>query len=150
MARFVIDTNMLIFLFDQNSENDNGQSNGEIINSKERIERLISELSTKGDTLIIPTPVLAELLEKSGSALSSWLAIIDENPGIEIVDFDKRAAIECAILRQKRNELNIPKSETGAKIKFDELIIAAALSAEASVIYSSDKNMKAKATQPRH
>jgi hypothetical protein len=112
---------------------------------KERIEYLIEVLEADKQTILIPTPALAELLVKEESFGPSHLESIDKNAAFQIADFDRRAAIELAALTRDALAAGKPATnQAGDKtqVKFDRQIIAVAKVNRATTIYSDDKKLR--------
>jgi hypothetical protein len=62
--------------------------------AKERIEFLVKILREKQQKIIIPTPVLTELLAVTDKP-QEFLEVINSSRWFEVFPFDQRAAIEC-------------------------------------------------------
>lgn len=112
--------------------------------ANERIEYLIQRLDEAGTTVIIPTPVLSEILVHSGDAAAEYLNILNQHAVFRIVPFDQRAAIEVAAMT--REAIAAGDKKSGIKgswheIKFDRQIAAIARVEDASAIYTDDKNL---------
>ena len=75
-------------------------SSDPISHCKERIEALIDQHSNAGDTVIIPTPCLAELLTAVPDVMKA-LDEINRSPSMDPYGFDARCAIELAVETQK-------------------------------------------------
>jgi hypothetical protein len=110
--------------------------------AKERIEFLIKNLREGQEKIIIPTPVLTELLAIIGKP-QECLEVINSSRWFEIHPFDQRSAIECgefirAAIKLGKREIS---SSTWAKAKFDFQIIAIAIVAGANTIYSDDEDI---------
>ncbi len=147
--KVVVDTTVLIFFFDGTAAAPVNTVTGmELEGCQARVNYLVKSLSDRGTTIVIPTPVLAEILVKAGSATNEWIARITRNRFIEVADFDIRAAVEFAAVYGAR-----PKSadEEKRKMKFDDQILAISRVANAEVIYSADVNLGKKvASWQRH
>lgn len=136
----VFDTSVLIFLFEKDANGPHDPETGEPLPlCYERVNHLVEELQKAKAKVIIPAPVLAELLLKAGDATQEWLQIIDKAPHITVAPFDTIAALEHAVRMGERGKL--PGAEK-RKAKFDEQIIAIAAVNRAEVIYSSDGDIK--------
>lgn len=109
--------------------------------AKERIEYLIRTTTKAKSRVIIPTPVLSEILVKTGGATSEYLDEITNNHVFQIGDFDTRAAIEVASISEAQPQTGSKKHDpnaTWAKIKYDRQIVAIAKTNGAEKIYSDD------------
>jgi predicted nucleic acid-binding protein len=110
--------------------------------AKERIEYLIEKLNEGRQKIIIPTPVLTELLAVSNNP-QELLERISSSRWFEIYPFDQKAAIECAefIRAAKKPHEKKEFPSTWAKAKFDYQIIAAAIVVGADTIYTDDEDI---------
>jgi predicted nucleic acid-binding protein len=118
--------------------------------SRERIEYLIEKLNAAKQKIVIPTPVLTELLAVS-SKPQELLEEINSSRWFFIYPFDHKAAVECAELiraaiksAEKKNS-----SSTWAKAKFDYQIIAIAIVVGADAIYTDDEDIHRRLTGSR-
>lgn len=112
--------------------------------AKERIETLIKTLSKEKTRVVIPTPVLSEILVRTGGATSKYLDEITSNHIFQVGEFDLRAAVEVAALSDKQTSTGNKKHsdiETWAKIKYDRQIVAVAKVHGVDRIYSDDKGV---------
>lgn len=129
--RVVLDTNVLLYLLEPHAKAPEGAQH-----CGKRIAALLKRIEQDGGVVLIPTPVLAELLvrvehrENAVQALTSFGCV-------RIVDFDKLAAIECATRAAERQA-----SGNKQKAKFDEQIVAIAIVHRAAIIYSDDVQLK--------
>ena len=131
------DTTFLTWLFIKSAKH-------KLPDAKERVDFLLSELSARGDQIIVPTPALAELLMKTGKASDKVVAEINGDARFVISSFDLRAAIELSLFsdaelskQQKKNAVEA----TWAKMKFDRQIVAICKVEKASCIYSDDEDV---------
>ncbi len=107
---------------------------------RERLDYLIDQMSKNNERLIVPTPVLSEVLVKAGHAGQDWLTVFRGRRAIRIAPFDERAAVECAALAQQR-AASLKKGPK-AKAKFDEQIVSIAIVERAQMILSDDSDIK--------
>jgi len=118
-----------------------------VARAKDRIEYLLETLRDNGETVIIPTPVLAEFLVFAGADAPDYLIKIRESSLFRIEPFDERAAIELADMelaeRSKGNKRGSATQSEWQKVKFDRQIIAIAKANSASVVYSDDPGVVA-------
>lgn len=113
-----------------------------------RIEYLIDRLSDAGTEVLIPTPVLAEVLVRTGTATAQILAQIRATKGLRIVDFDQRAAIEVALMTGAALVAGKKRGKAAAaapwqKVKIDRQIVAIAKAHCATEIFTSDQDLSA-------
>ncbi len=141
---------MLLLLLQPGAGVPPGPDGKPITSPKERVAYLIQMLEESGDRVMIPTPVLSEVLVRAPDGTQS--KIVEElarQTVFRIEPFDVRAAIEVA--QMSRADLDSGKrsrrgsSETVAKIKYDRQIVAMAKVAQASRIYSDDTGLRATA-----
>jgi|ERR1700733_9304005 len=133
------DTTFLTWLFVRTAKH-------RVPNAKERVEYLISELSGRGDQIVIPTPALSELLIKTGVATSKILDEIKGNPRFIIAPFDLLAAIELALFSDatlSKADKRQGSTAIWSKVKFDRQIVAICKVLRTSCIYSDDGDVKA-------
>ena len=114
----------------------------------ERVEHLIRTLEASEATVVVPAPVLAEMLVRATpEEAAAILRLLNKTAVFEIASFDQRAAIELADLmrielaRLGRRKLR-DEAETWAKLKFDRQIVAIAKVYDVTIIYSHDAAMK--------
>jgi hypothetical protein len=143
----VVDATMLLLLFRPATRVPPDPSGKPLTAARQRVEFLIQELEKSGTKVIIPTPVLSEILVSAGASASQQ--IVQEISGqavFRIEAFDTRAAIELAAMA--REDLIRPKAKrdsaaTYAKLKFDRQIVAIAKVNQAATIYSDDGDLRA-------
>jgi hypothetical protein len=63
---------------------------------KERMELLVHSLQKSKQTILIPTPVLSEVLTIAGPSGLRYVGIIQKSSAFKIAPFDTLAAIELA------------------------------------------------------
>ncbi len=142
----LFDSNFLSYLLNRNSRTPIDFKTGEPVqHAQKRVEYLIECLEKSKERVLIPTPVLAEVLVFAGDALGQWLKIINGTTAFEIAGFDLRAAIELALMEQlarKQGDKRGGSGDTWVKVKFDRQIIAIAKVHQVSSIYSDDVNLQ--------
>lgn len=108
-----------------------------------KLEHLISELQKSKSKILIPTPALSEFLAGAGKARDSYYQKLSLSSAFQVVAFDARAAMECALMIDETYTKADKKSraKTWAKAKFDWQIIAIAKVSGVSVIYSDDDDI---------
>ena len=109
--------------------------------AKERIDFLLESLEASGDTIVIPTPALSEVLVHAGEAGPQYLNILQGTRCFRIEPFDLRAAVELAAITRDAiaaGDLRAGTKATRAKLKFDRQIIAIARVQRQTTIYSDD------------
>ncbi|MDE0678966.1 MAG: hypothetical protein OXI11_01960 [Gammaproteobacteria bacterium] len=109
--------------------------------AKERIDFLIESLEASGESIVIPTPALSEVLVHAGEAGPQYLEILDGTRCFRIESFDLRAAVELAAMTRDAiaaGDLRAGTKATRAKLKFDRQIIAITRVQGQTTIYSDD------------
>ena len=106
-----------------------------------RIEALIDELSARGDSIIIPTPCLCEMLT---AVPDSYKAIeyLDDSAAFRTESFDTKCAIGLADITRKA--INAGDKKSGStlgwqEIKFDRQIAMIAHINRARILYTDDE-----------
>lgn len=112
---------------------------------EDRIEKLLNELEADGEKLIIPAPVLCEILVLAEESGAEYLERFTDNKNFEIKPFDQMAAVELAAMEiesRKRGDKRGGVSSPWAKVKFDRQIVAICKVNGARRIYTDDKDVK--------
>jgi len=135
-----IDSSVLLYLIDPNLPAPSDADGKRIDRCQERVEFLLDTMSKNGDTLVIPSPALAEVLTNAGDVGSDWLSTLHGKRAIRIASFDEMAAIECAELARQRTKRARLSSRN--KSKFDEQIVAIAAVSRAERILSDDADIR--------
>ena len=144
----VFDSSILLLVLDPNTKPPKDNATGQPLNkATERIEYLIKTLTDKKGKIVIPTPVLSEVLVHAGDAMQPYLNILNDRAAFRIVPFDQKAAIEAALAMSdaiKRGGHRVDAANpdaTKTKIKFDRQIIAIAKAEGAHAVYSDDADV---------
>jgi predicted nucleic acid-binding protein len=119
---------------------------------RERVEYLIDTLSDAKIPILIPTPVLAEVLVRAGAATAQLLARFKQIPLLKVGNFDERAAVELAQMTGaalKASRKKAPSDAPYQKVKLDRQIIAIAKVERATTIYTDDGDLAKLATAER-
>ena len=109
---------------------------------QERVNALIDGFGVKGDVLIVPTPVLAEVLCVVPD-LQKALDRLNQSSAISLSAFDVQAAVELAYIEKQAitdgtyKSGNTPKQ----KAKFDRQTAIIAKVNGAKNLYTDDENM---------
>lgn len=144
----VMDSTVLLLLFYPDASPPIDEATGEpLTKCKERIELLLQNLSKANIQILIPTPVLSEILVVSGPNKARVLNEINNTYAFRIQPFDEMAAVEVAMMTESDLQSNkrLSKNETKAKVKYDRQIIAIAKVNGVKTIYSDDKALGKKA-----
>ena len=141
----VFDATTLLYLLEPDAKAPlDPATNNSVADARQRIELLIETLEARRETVVIPTPVLSEVLVHAGAAGPRYLQILDRTRCFRIEPFDRRAAIELAEITRdaiRGGGLRAGTDATRAKLKFDRQIIAIARAAGESTIYSDDADI---------
>ena len=119
-------------------------TNDPVEDAKARIDLLIQDHIRRDERIIIPTPVLSEVLVHADSASFRYLKTIQDSSSFKIVAFGQRAAVELARMYHKtliEGGIRAGSNASRAKIKFDRQIIAIAVAENQTTIYSDDNNL---------
>lgn len=111
----------------------------------DRIDHLVATLAQRREKIIIPAPVLTEILCRADSRLPEILDILTSNTYFEIAAFDTIAAVEAALSLAKALKSGSKKqgaSKGWPEIKFDRQIVAIAKTRQATAIYSNDAHVR--------
>lgn len=144
----VIDATVLMLLFHPDARPPIDPETGEpVARCKERIELLLQNLSEGGIKIMVPTPVLSELLVRAGKEKARILSEIHGAYAFTIQPFDARAAIEVAFLTDEdlQSGRKLSDIETKAKVKYDRQIIAIAKVNGVKTIYTDDRQLASRA-----
>ena len=147
--RVVVDSSMLLLFLRPSTPTPRDREGRPVPEyAEERVQHLIGTLEASHATVVVPTPVLAEILVRATrEQAATILKQMNAAAVFEIADFDERAAIELAdLMRIELAQLGRRKlrdeAETWAKLKFDRQIIAIAKVCGATTIYSHDAGMR--------
>ena len=114
----------------------------------DRVAGLVKSLSPS-DAIVIPTPVLAEILVKAGEGAPTVFEALQGQARIRVASFDERAAVELSVMTQEaisRGDKRGGHGEPWQKVKFDRQILAIARVVGADRVYSDDAKLKVFAT----
>jgi predicted nucleic acid-binding protein len=114
---------------------------------KDRIAYLVKRLEKDKTQIIIPTPVLSEVLVQAGTEASEKIIeYLQKFAVFRIESFDTRAAIEVAVMTREllnsRERKRGTSNATWTKVKFDRQIVAIAKVHNATTIYSDDEDIR--------
>lgn len=145
----VIDATTLMLFLRPDVAVPSGPKGQQIDKPVERVEFLVQTLEKARAKIVIPAPVLGEVLVRVDAVKAQELIEkINKLSVFRVEPFDERMAIELAILT--RNAIdggNKPSKRdekaTWAKLKYDRQIVATALVVGASKIYSDDGDIRA-------
>lgn len=136
------DASVLIYVFDEHAKAPLDHATGKpVTRCKDRVDYLIDVLQRDDETIIVPTPALAEVLVYAQEGAPERLRIMNASKHFRITPFDERAAVEFAVVQAGRagaKKAGTPR----VKAKFDDQIVAIVAVAGATVIYSDDPDIK--------
>jgi predicted nucleic acid-binding protein len=117
---------------------------------EDRIEKLLEDLDSESERMILPTPVLSEFLILAGKDASTYLEKLAGMRNILIKPFDEMAAIELAAVEvedRAKGDKRGGSSGIWTKIRFDRQIVAITRTNGAKRIYSDDEDLAKFATK---
>jgi predicted nucleic acid-binding protein len=142
----VFDTTILLPILWSGVPAPNHPQTGEPVERfRARINHLVSYLEKNRTKIIIPTPVLSEILVRAGAAGPDYLALINAQSVFRIVAFDERAAVEVAAMTRRALDAGDKRGGvdgTWSKIKYDRQIVAIAKVEGAAALYSDDAGVR--------
>jgi predicted nucleic acid-binding protein len=139
----IFDAAFLLLTFDSKARIPPDPATGKVIaKGRERVEHLIETLSDARTRMLIPTPVIAEILVHAGSASNDYIAKLRRVSSMVVADFDMRAAVECAQLTSTAigagGKRGSASNQPWQKVKIDRQILAIAKVHQATTIYTCD------------
>lgn len=140
----VLDATTLLLLIEPSAKPPKDPSTGKPLEKcRERIENLLQTLTGTGSQVLMPTPVLAEVLVRAGNARNQYLTEITTNWAFRPASFDERAAVELSMILDTdlKSKKTLTEKQTWAKLKFDRQIIAIAKVHAAKMIYTDDEQL---------
>ena len=144
----VFDTSVLLLALDPGTRSPLDPATGNPVHDAQaRVDHLIQTLANEKQTIILPTPVISEILVYAGKAGPAWLDYFNTTSVFRIASFDQKAAIEVALsIRDSldRGGLRIDATDSAVsrgKVKFDRQIVAIAKAQGADTIYSDDADI---------
>ena len=141
----VFDSTTLLYLLDPSAKPPTDPDTGQpVARAKERVELLLETLKAQREVVLIPTPVLSEVLVGADGAGPQYLKILSNTSRFRIAPFDERAAIELAEMTRKApssGNLRAGTNMTAARLKFDRQILAIARVQNEKRIYTDDGKM---------
>lgn len=141
--KIVLDSSVLIYLAYPDAPAPTDPATGDLVaHCQERIEGLLEDLDRSGSQLLVPTPVLSELLIRAGDKQLELLASVTNRKAVTVVPFDAAAAIENAALRRSKKISKASTGETRKEVSFDLQIVAIARVADADIVLTDDLNLR--------
>jgi predicted nucleic acid-binding protein len=141
-----IDNSMLALLLHPNARAPKDPAtNKPIERLRDRIEKLVEDLESDQERLIIPTPALSEFLVLAGDQASAYIDEIKSRRMIVVRPFDEVAAVELAAIELEDRKAGSKRGGVSApwtKVKFDRQIVAIAKTNRCKRIYSDDGDIR--------
>ncbi len=112
---------------------------------KKWVDKLVLKLQQANERIVVPTPVLGEVLVYAGAATPKYLDILHKATRFRIVPFDEIAAVKSAdTLAADISTIGKRGGATGdwGVIKVDRQIVAIAMTEQVKTIYSNDPRVK--------
>lgn len=106
-----------------------------------KLDNLVSELQKSRTKIFIPTPALTELMIRAGQARETIHQKLSVKSAFQIVPFDSRAAMECALLLEDAWDTGYRRQVSRTKFKFDWQIVAISAVHRVTSIYSEDADI---------
>lgn len=113
--------------------------------AKDRVEALLELLHEKQEVVLVPTPVISEVLVHAGGAGPSYPKTLGDTSRFRVAPFDQRAAVELAEMTRQaiaQGDLRAGTDATRAQLRFDRQILAIARVQGETDIYTDDGNMR--------
>lgn len=143
----VMDAGTLLLLFRPDVDPPVDPATGKPVEAiRERLGFLVKTLEKAKTKIIIPTPALSEMLVRAGHAGPPLIEEIGKHSVFKVTVFDTLAAIEVAAMTRKALQAGDKRGglqSTWAKVKYDRQIVAIARVAQATAIYSDDRDIGA-------
>lgn len=140
----VVDSSALALIINPDADPPDDPATGSpLTRVRDRVDLLLSGMEAR-DTIIVPAPVLAEILVKAGDGAPDVLNGLQGLAKIRIVPFDERAAVETAIMTREALAIGDKRggsTESWQKVKYDRQIVAIARVHGASRIYADDRGL---------
>ena len=142
----VFDSTTLLYLLEPNAKApEDTQIEEPIVDAQSRMEALVKSLEARQEAVLVPTPVLSEVLVHADNAGPSYLEILGKTSRFRIAPFDEKAAIELAEMTRRayaKGDLRAGTDATRARLKFDRQILAIARVQSENHVYTDDRNMR--------
>ena len=109
----------------------------------ERIAFLIDTLENSNEKILIPTPVLSEMLIRTRNGGADAIDKLNKYACFEMAPFDYLAAYELAELTKKEvGKKKLNETTTYAKLRFDRQIVSIAKVRRVRAIFSDDEGVE--------
>jgi hypothetical protein len=142
-----VDTTSLSLLFVPNAPVYGWKTKKPVPYAKERMEFLVNSIAKTNGKILIPTPVLSEIIVRlSPAQTTSLLATLNASSWFTVEAFDSIAAVELGVRTAKAIAEGDKKEGSEAswtKVKFDRQIVSIAMVNHATEILSDDADIAA-------
>jgi hypothetical protein len=142
----LLDATAFSFLVNPDAKTPNHPTTGRpVSDAGKRFQFLKAQIEKSGNTILIPTPALSEVLVSIGDAAPAVIELLNHSARFRIADFDQRAAVELAAMTREALRAGDKKAgspEPWQKVKLDRQIIAIARVNQVERIYSDDGGIK--------
>lgn len=142
----VFDTNFLIHLMQKDSPPVKHPDTKEFVtNVSGRIKYLIGKLHENNTKILIPTPVLAEVLTRFGNRAEELIRTLNNTYRFEFAPFDTTAAIEIGMTFYSSRQSGDKRGgsrRSWQRVKFDRQIVSIAKTRNATTVYSNDDQVR--------
>jgi hypothetical protein len=139
-----VDSSALILLINPAANPpDDPETEQPVTHARERVELFLAGLSS-ADTLIIPTPVLAEVLVGAEEGGPGLLEAISGLARVKVRPFGERAAIETAMMTREAiaaGDKRLGSQAPWQKVKVDRQVVAVVRAENATRMYADDHNL---------
>lgn len=142
--RLLFDNNVLIQILAPNTTGLSDPDTKEVLDRLgERAAFFVAEAERTGAVMVIPSPVLSEfLIGIDAEKFQGYLDILNGSACFEIVDFDTAAAVECALLPDKKELVQISPKQVASKLKYDRQIVGIAIAAMVDEVWTHDHSLR--------
>lgn len=122
------------------------QTGQPVARAAERVAELCRQLLEQREAIIVPAPVVAEVLSAASLAADAVQSAIDRLFGLRVEPFDLKAAIELARLtRDVLVDRDVAEKEPRQKVKVDWQILAVLAVHGVHTLYTDDRAMARRA-----
>jgi rRNA-processing protein FCF1 len=146
--KVVLDSSVLLYLVYPSAPAPIDPVSGvKVEHCEQRIEGLLEELDIRETQIIVPTPVVSELLIRAHDRQSEILAVLTGKKAVVVQSFDMQAAVENAALRRSKKLIKPFGTQTKNEVRFDLQIMAIAKVCQADFLYTDDNNLRKRCEQ---
>lgn len=115
-----------------------------VVRAQERVSHLIGQLEAQGSQIVVPTPVLSEVLVRTGQSGLRYVEILDKSETFVVAPFNTVAAVELAEITRRAlmaGDKRDGSSEPYQKIKLDRQIAAICKVSGAHTLDAADRSL---------